>query len=132
MNKHKNSAFRMFSFLLLFLYVSVQSPLHEIIKLPSLVAHFMEHKEKEPDISFLEFIDDHYLKNIDQSDNLHKKLPFKDENHPLMIGFHYLNTATWEQLPLSEEILEKITPIHLSSLSLGEPSGVWQPPKFVA
>lgn len=132
MNKHKNSAFRMFSILLLFLYVSVQSPLHEIIKLPSLVSHFMEHKEKEPTISFLDFIDDHYLKNIDKSDNLHKKLPFKDENHPLMIGFHYINTEVWEQLPLSEEIIEKFTPTQLSSLSFGEPSGIWQPPKSVA
>lgn len=92
----------------------------------------MEHKAKEPNISFIEFIDDHYLKNIDQSDNFHKKLPFKDENHPLMIGLHYINTEAWEQVPMSQEIIEKFTTFQLSSLSLGEPSGIWQPPKSLA
>lgn len=129
MNKHKNSAFRIFSVLLLFLYVSVQSPLHEIIKLPTLVAHFIEHKEKDPNISFMDFIDDHYIKNTDSQDHFHKKLPFKDENHPLMIGFHYMNTEKWEQSPLAVKCIQTFSPLPYRSLSLGEPNGVWQPPK---
>ena len=44
----KQKLFQMLSITLLFLYVSVQSPLHELVKLPSLVSHFIEHKNNYP------------------------------------------------------------------------------------
>lgn len=52
----------------------------EVLRLPLLVQHYGEHKDKTAEISFFEFLVMHYKTDVahDDRDN---KLPFKDFNH---------------------------------------------------
>jgi hypothetical protein len=62
---------------ILLLMVSVQTPFGQLLKLPLLVEHFLEHKEKQR-ISFRYFIQDHYTgshSDTDLPDD--EQLPFK-------------------------------------------------------
>ncbi len=125
----KQKLFQMLSITLLFLYVSVQSPLHELVKLPSLVSHFIEHKNTNPNISFYDFIADHYGNHETSEDFKHNKLPFKDENHPLMIGFQYFNSDSPAILPSQFSEVAQISVCNTMSITMGEKSHVWQPPR---
>jgi hypothetical protein len=125
----KQKLFQMLSITLLFLYVSVQSPLHELVKLPSLVSHFIEHKNTNPNISFYDFIADHYGNHETSEDFNHNNLPFKDENHPLMIGFQYFNADSPALLPTSFSEVATISVCNTMSITMGEKSHVWQPPR---
>lgn len=128
-SKHiKQKCFQLFSITLLFLYVSVQSPLHELVKMPSLVTHFIEHKANNPKISFFDFIEEHYG-NSSSNDFKHNKLPFKDENHPLMIGFHYCNSQAANILPTYFCEVNQFYICNNSTTCMGEINHVWQPPR---
>lgn len=65
--------------LLFSIYLLSTPQLIELIKLPILVEHFVEHKEKNPTISFLEFLCIHYAHEDVQDADYDKdmKLPFK-------------------------------------------------------
>jgi hypothetical protein len=42
------------------LYALGSTELHELLKLPVLTAHYIEHKQNDPKISFWDFIYEHY------------------------------------------------------------------------
>ncbi len=54
--------------------------LTELCRIPLLIEHFEEHEEKNKEISFLTFLNEHYSQN-DSSDSEHGKLPFKSQMH---------------------------------------------------
>ncbi|MFN8265899.1 MAG: hypothetical protein U0T11_07490 [Chitinophagaceae bacterium] len=65
--------------LLLCLYTVAYTPVHELFKLPALVAHFAEHRTEDAGISLLSFLRLHYL-NGNQKDadyDRDMQLPFK-------------------------------------------------------
>jgi len=71
------------SLLAMFLYANTE--LHELLKLPVLVHHYLEHDTSSPDLSFFEFLKEHYDSNNthrhpDNNHNDHQKLPFKNGN----------------------------------------------------
>ena len=54
-----------------------QTPLGQILKIPVLIEHFYKHN-KQDGISLLEFLDDHYSSDHNDSDQTEdKQLPFK-------------------------------------------------------
>lgn len=65
---------------LLFLYLTSFTEFTEIMRLPILVEHYLEHKSKVEKLSFVEFLTMHYETDVahDETDN---SLPFKDHNH---------------------------------------------------
>jgi hypothetical protein len=54
--------------------------LTELCRIPLLIEHFEEHEEKNEEISFLTFLNEHYSQN-DSSDSEHGNLPFKSHMH---------------------------------------------------
>jgi len=57
-------------------------PLEQMFKFPILIEHFLEHKEKEPDISFLSYMVHHYSDETHTDDDHERdmQLPFKSCN----------------------------------------------------
>lgn len=53
--------------------------LSELLKLPILIEHYMEHKQKNKDLSFVGFLEMHYAHSSPHDDDYEKdmKLPFK-------------------------------------------------------
>lgn len=70
---------RAIGILLLSLYVFSTAEFHELLKLPQLAEHYAEHREKNPQISFWEFLDMHYShgKVVDEDYKDDMKLPYK-------------------------------------------------------
>ena len=68
---------RKFSIGLLLLYLGLFTEVHQVIKLPILVSHFIEHQELVPEMSFLQFLVMHY-KSDTPHDDTDMELPFKD------------------------------------------------------
>ena len=66
------------AFLLLYLLSSTE--LHEIVRLPLLLEHFVEHKQKNGDVSFVVFIALHYFAGDSKDGDYqrHQQLPFKE------------------------------------------------------
>ena len=75
----------MYRWLALFLlgsYVCSVTELHQLIKLPGLIEHFVEHAQQDENETFLCFLADHYLTGSHQhEDNGHdSELPFHGDH----------------------------------------------------
>lgn len=69
------------SFLLIFLIAN--TAFGQLLKLPTLIHHYLEHVEWD-NYSFVEFLTEHYAKEIDHPDDIHndhQKLPLKAIDH---------------------------------------------------
>jgi hypothetical protein len=107
--------------------------LHDLSKLPYMIKHYQQHKNKEYAFSFADFLDLHYGGKAEQHDKQehekHKGLPFKTHD---CTAFH------------PSSVLQKFEPSLLSSFGLtfsysnfyqsvfcsefSQP--IWQPPKL--
>lgn len=126
----KSLPFKFLALTLLFVFVSVQSPLHELLKLPELISHYKEHKSENKSISFIKFLEDHYLKSLSTKDNKHSKLPFKDEAHPLMLGLNYIASSEKIVFEVQHYPIRINNRVEESGPSQGQETGIWQPPKI--
>lgn len=61
------------------IYLFSSTQLREIVKLPVLFQHFIEHKQVSADLSFLEYLSDHYnsAPHTDNDEERDNQLPFK-------------------------------------------------------
>jgi hypothetical protein len=64
------------------IYMLSFSELHQFLRMPVLIQHFIEHRQKDPSVSLLSFLNEHYIhqyiKDADyQRDN---QLPFRDSD----------------------------------------------------
>ncbi|MBL0132822.1 MAG: hypothetical protein IPP79_01820 [Chitinophagaceae bacterium] len=104
----------------------------QLLKLPMLVHHYLEHHEDDAGISFAEFLHKHYEEEHEHASkhNDHEKLPFKSSD----LGFS--QTCLVYQSPFSFEMrMEKYLPAKESIIfstsfySSAIRSKIWQPPK---
>jgi hypothetical protein len=124
---------RAFSIFLLSLYVFATAEFQELLKLPQLAEHYAEHREKNPQISFWEFLDMHYShgKVADEDYKEDMKLPFKttdDCGHLTVTG---VVTSAEEELNItpfanSRDAFPIPTDFSFPSPFLGT---IFQPPK---
>jgi hypothetical protein len=66
-------------FILSAVFAFSATELHQLIRLPQLVAHYHEHKQEDPSMSLIGFLQLHYTANhpMDNDDNDDNQLPFK-------------------------------------------------------
>lgn len=104
--------------------------LHELGKIPDLVAHYTEHTRSNGDMNFLEFIAFHYGEESHNPSDGHS-LPFKD--HPCCTFFHTFITPIqpflldFTPFYASPEYNDTYTS-HFTSLFA---ISIWQPPQYV-
>lgn len=62
-----------------------QTGTRDLMMVPGLVLHFLEHKLDEPDLTFAEFMHTHYCKDLghEHTHNHCGNLPFGDDDLPL-------------------------------------------------
>ena len=70
---------RKITFITAFLFLISSTELHELARLPQLVAHFCHHQAEDPSLSLSGFLKLHYQDNHpdDKDDNEDRQLPFK-------------------------------------------------------
>lgn len=71
---------RLLAIFFLFTFLSANTAFGEVLKLPVLIHHYVEHEELEHKVSFIDFLKEHYS-NLAQHDDYahhhHDNLPFK-------------------------------------------------------
>jgi hypothetical protein len=119
--------------LLLTAYLFSTTELHQLLKLPVVFEHFAEHQKKNKNISFLQFLDMHYMhgspKDKDYTEDM--KLPFKTADN-------CVSTVSPVVIPRLVHVFESHV-VHIPENKIPVPqdelipssylSRVWQPPK---
>lgn len=119
----------------LFIFLGATTVFGELLKLPVLIHHYIEHVEnkKEASLSFIDFIAEHYNGGIDHTDKHHdhEKLPFKtlDSHIAQVISIvpqtDYSisnNAAVLSKLKIPFQYQNVYSNTYLDS--------IWQPPRF--
>lgn len=123
----------MFAISLLFIYLISLTELSQLVKLPILVEHFIEHKEKNSNLSLWEFLNMHYAQSDDHDGDRDKdmKLPFKSHDgciNTTIVALPSTNIGTLSAKPICIE--KKAYSIYTENfLSSSHLSSIWQPPK---
>lgn len=116
---------------LLLTFLSLQTPLHEIVKLPVLVSHYLEHKEQDEEMSLLAFLKMHYFDNVVDSDfDRDMQLPFKHCSSPMFFVFTLITSKV--QIELRSVLAEHkdiLTGYVNPFLKTDFRQNIWQPPK---
>lgn len=119
------------SFVFVFLYANTE--LHQLLKLPVLVHHYLDHHEEGNSASFVGFLYDHYNSEKSQSDNDHhdhQNLPFKTDCANVHTSLAYTGHQQYSfqhTPPVSVKVNVVYNEVIYFSTSL---SNIWQPPKF--
>ena len=106
--------------------------IYQLLKLPLLVEHYLEHKKEKNDMSIWEFLHIHYAQRIVYDKDYEKdmKLPFKSHNDcsdllgsvsaaPPVPVYKIYFSPTFQQVP-----------IFVGSYFYTEfPDSIWQPPR---
>lgn len=120
---------------LLVLFLCANSELHQLLKLPTLVEHYLEHKEKNPSCSVFSFLKDHYSaqSNHDKnSDGEHHNLPFKTNDCTAGHTILALENNRSYTLRVVNSFPVKIKIVYQESdYSSATLNSIWQPPKTV-
>lgn len=122
-----------FSFL--FIFLGATTVFGELLKLPVLIHHYCEHteSEKEANLSFVDFLAEHYQTEEHHSDKHHdhEKLPFKTlDSHVAQIislvpqsnysiSYHITPSSKLKKTFQYQDVYSNT---HLDS--------IWQPPRF--
>lgn len=116
--------------LILFLFANTE--LHELLRLPVLVQHYLEHRTLNHDESFADFLAEHYSNEHGKSNGKeHHDLPFKSDDCSAS------HIATAFTLPaqtfissiaiIQEKIITDYSDMYYP---IAFKSNIWQPPKF--
>ncbi len=119
---------------LLIVFLCVNTELHQLLRLPVLIHHFLDHSNQEPEISFVEFLNEHYSSNQKHSDNSHKdhdKLPFKTlDCSNAHVALAFVNHSEFS-IPTPTTFYDKISSSYYSVIySSTVIRNIWQPPKI--
>jgi hypothetical protein len=121
--------------LLLVIYLFSATEFSQLLKLPVLVVHFQEHQQKNPSISFFEFLHHHYFVNhADDGDTERdNQLPF--QSHDTCSSFQAPIYLFLTFIPLTPKVVilpkEKMSFYSDSHLLSAHLDSIWQPPQFV-
>lgn len=113
-------------------FISVGTEFNQILRLPLLVNHFIQHKNSNHYLHFLTFLQEHYL--INHGDDADKKqddaLPFKTiTSNNFTIDFFFTNQLYSEVIPSTEFTSTNIPNNDKIPISLII-NMIWAPPRF--
>lgn len=118
-------------FLAIYLFSSTQ--LKELLKLPLLVEHFVEHTKKDSTITFLDFLCMHYAHGNVQDADFEKdmRLPFKSAENSLGSSVSFYLPAPVFKQDIVVHFTERKQPFPLYNFTYSSAflSSIWQPPR---
>ncbi|MBW3524839.1 hypothetical protein [Chryseobacterium sp. NKUCC03_KSP] len=125
---------KLVSILLLTLYLVSTTEIYQLLKIPELIEHYLEHKELNPEMTLTSFLKTHYdhpVKDGDYGKDL--RLPFIIRSAPLALVFTIDKGFSFEKPLESKFILltvNKFTSKDEDSCFTGYVNSVWEPPRF--
>lgn len=133
LNRNLAALKKLFAISFLFIYLFSTTELHQLLKMPLLVEHFIEHREENKNITLYQFLYMHYamggVKDADYAKDM--KLPFKTHDK-------CVTAISNVYLPPAKVSIEKpIQFLQKNSFSTQDqflqtsfPSNIWQPPRI--
>lgn len=120
---------RIISILLISLYVISFTEMHQVIRLPLLAIHYVEHRAQSKDLTFFEFLEFHYSTEIAHDDR-DMELPFKDCSHCVAAPSVVLPSF---KIELTQHVVARVVEVHAAFYKKFIPSSylseIWQPPR---
>jgi len=118
--------------LFLSIYLISATEMSQLLKMPLLVQHYLEHKEENHSITIWQFLYMHYaLENAKDLDKEDMKLPFKTStniSHTIALGLPH--STDFEQKSKAFSVETKKTYYYQSDFASSNfLSFIWQPPK---
>jgi hypothetical protein len=119
--------------LFFFFYLFSTTEIYQLLKMPVVFQHFREHQQENKSISFLVFLDMHYMHGSPMDDDYERdmQLPFKtSENYFSSVSPAFI--PEYNQILLSKPVeITDTKKIVSQNLFLLSPylSAIWQPPK---
>lgn len=107
-----------------------QTEIHEFLAIPFFFHHYYETLQSQPQTSFWDFLEEHYLENSHQEPE-HQKLPFKFHNNTLFVSFIGSDLLQPVKISLFNQNFYKIPLFFESRLPTLFLDTIWQPPKHV-
>ena len=123
---------KVISILLLSLYLISTTEVYELLKIPTLIEHYWEHKKLNPEMTLTAFLKTHYENPVKDGDyGKDQKLPFVVHSAPLALIFtvhpnFYFETKSENYRPLQSH---KIPSKDEDFCYKGFTGAVWEPPK---
>jgi hypothetical protein len=113
-------------------YLFSFTELRELLKLPILLEHYIEHNSADKSISFADFLSMHYLQvqDNDGDDEQDRNLPFKSCHNSHTTTFALSCTHQNIQLKPHEIIIHKNYYSHQELFLTNFHPSIWQPPKL--
>lgn len=121
------------SILFLSIYLFTTTDAYQLLKMPMIFKHFVEHRQADKNISFVKFLDMHYMHGSpkDKDYNKDMQLPFKSSG-----DFMFVLSAEFIPLNQSFSIMAPVLSISDKKIAKEQndllPSylaSIWQPPK---
>lgn len=115
-------------------YLISSTEINQLLKLPLFVNHFIEHKNRDAQLSLLDFIEMHYangdVKDADYDEDM--KLPFKTHTTCSVNSIFYFTSNNFAELAIKPQNSEEKSYVncHEAFLTSYCVSSIWQPPKF--
>ncbi|MCJ7935908.1 MAG: hypothetical protein MUW56_20340 [Chryseobacterium sp.] len=123
---------KLISILLLSLYLVSTTELYQLLKLPVLIEHYIEHKELNPDMSLTAFLKTHYDNPVKDSDHdTDQKLPFVSHANLLSVVFTISPSLDFHCTEKIFNNLDIKKTFYKSVLYNKEIlNSIWEPPRF--
>lgn len=124
---------KFFAISFLFLYLFSTTELHQLLKVPLLIEHFVEHKEDNSHLTLWQFLHLHYaMGNVKDADyDKDMKLPFKTpDNHVAFFINVYLPTHRVVVKSPIQVIEKKYFKPKENFLPSSFLANIWQPPRI--
>jgi hypothetical protein len=115
------------------IYLFSTTEIYQLLKIPVIFQHFSEHQRENKSISFLAFLDMHYMHGSPMDDDYARdmQLPFKtSENYFSSVSPAFISDQN-QILPVKPVKITDNKKIISQNLFLLSPflSAIWQPPK---
>ena len=124
---------RLFLIPALFSFILSSIELDELLKFSNLIEHFKEHQQLNNQLTFSDFLFNHYSIPDDHDGDTEKdeKLPFKKHHECFLAQIQIVlhQNASIKLKVIEVEISEPLFHIE-ENLTQGSLSNIWQPPKF--
>ena len=119
------------SILLLSFYLVSTTELYQLLKIPTLIEHFIEHSGDNPEMTLISFLKMHYDHPVKDADyQTDQKLPFVTHSSHLVLVFTVNPNLTVEvKKPIITDHHKKIVSFGNLFYDKDDSNSIWQPPK---
>ncbi|WP_449388236.1 hypothetical protein [Chryseobacterium lineare] len=123
---------KLISILLLSLYLVSTTELYQLLKLPVLIEHYIEHKNLSPEMSFTAFLKVHYDHPVKDNDyETDQKLPFVSHASLFSVVFtvnpsldFYVKEKVYHTLEIKKTFYKSV--LYNKEIV----NSIWEPPRF--